>query len=468
MLKVFFIINSICALVIVFLQRRNPATAWAWLLLLIFVPGIGFLIYLMFGQNFHKEKMFREKEIEGEIASAARRQEYKMKEYEGAYDRLIRYNLRANKSIITVNNDIQIYVDGKKKFDALISEIRKAEKYIHMEYYIIREDEIWGKIRDELEKKAKEGIEVRVLFDSIGCRSMKKEDWKRLKKAGIHVAEFFPAVFGKIQPRINYRNHRKIVVIDGRCGFVGGFNIGREYAGEDERFGYWRDTHILIEGGAVTSLAIRFVLDWNFASGENLFLKDHLFEIPEYENKGKVPVQIISSGPDSINPEIRNNYLQIIYMAEESIFIQTPYYIPDDTIKEALKIAAKAGIDVRIMVPNKPDHPFVYWATRSYIGEMLESGVKCYFYEGGFLHAKSVCVDGSVTCLGTANLDIRSFSLNFEVNAVLYSDQVTKELMQEFEKDIENSRQYTRQEYEERGLTERFREQCSRLFSPVL
>lgn len=468
MIKLFFIINSICALVIVFLQRRNPQAAWAWLLLLNFVPGVGFVIYLLFGQNFRKEKLFRTKEIEGEIEYAVRRQECKLDLGKGTYEQLILYNLKENQAILTDNNDIQIYTEGKEKFRSLICELEKAENYIHLEYYIIRGDEVWEAIKEVLFRKAERGVEIRVLFDGMGCRSTNKKEWKELKEAGIHVAEFFPAVLGKLQPRVNYRNHRKIVVIDGKTGFVGGFNIGREYVGKNERFGHWRDTHVRIEGGAVLSLAIRFILDWNFAAGENLFLRDHLFEVPKFGCKGSESVQIITSGPDSKEPAIRNNYLRLIHMAKKSICIQTPYFIPDDNIKDALKIAAKSGIEVRVMVPDKPDHPLVYWATRSYIGEMLEAGVKCYLYQDGFLHAKCVCVDDQVTCLGTANMDIRSFSLNFEVNAVIYSERITKKLKEAFEEDVEKSCELSEPEYEKRDLEVRFKEQFSRLFSPVL
>ena len=426
------------------------------------------MLKLFSSQNFQKEKIFQTKEIDGEIECAARRQEDKVRKYHDRYERLKLYNLKENKSILTDNNELCIYTDGEEKFRDLIREIRKAGKYICLEYYIIRGDEIWRAIRKELEKKVKEGVEVRVLFDSIGCRKMKRKEWKELKKAGIQVAEFFPALFGCFQLHMNYRNHRKIVVIDGKCGFIGGFNIGREYVGKEEAFGNWRDTHIQIKGGAVVSLLIRFVLDWNCAAGENLFRKDHLFGIPAFENTGNTPVQIISSGPDSSTPVIRNNYLQLIHMAKKKIYIQTPYFIPDDAIKEALIVAARSGIDVRIMTPCKPDHPFVHWATRSYLGEMLRYGVKCFFYEDGFLHAKSLCIDESVSCLGTANMDIRSFSLNFEINAVIYSEQVTQRLMTEFENDMLNSREMTKTDYDKRGLQERVKERCSRLFSPIL
>ena len=254
------VINILLSLVIVFFQRRSPQTVWTWLLLLYFIPILGFVLYLLIGQDFHKSRMFKAKEIEGEIKYAVRRQEETIYRRRlrltnpavARYRDLILYNLEAGQAVLTDNNDVRIYTDGKEKFKALLEEMKKAKKYIHFQYYIIRNDELWQHIEPVLIKKAKEGVEVRILFDSMGCRGMHNRDWERLEKEGIHVAEFFPALFGNLQLRMNYRNHRKIVVIDGRVGFVGGFNVGREYLGLDKKkFGYWRDTHLCIEGAAV-------------------------------------------------------------------------------------------------------------------------------------------------------------------------------------------------------------------------
>ena len=470
------IINILLSVLIIFFQRKNPTTVWAWLLVLYCVPVLGFGLYLLLGQNFRKERMFKMKEIEGEVKYAIRRQEesiyrrrLRLRDPEQERFRsLILYNLNEGEAVLTDNNDVQVFTDGKEKFKALIDEMEHARRYIHLQYYIIKNDELWQKIEEVLLRKARQGVEIRVLFDSMGCRTMHNRDWERLEAAGIEVAEFFPAVLGKLQLRVNYRNHRKIAVIDGRVGFVGGFNIGREYLGRDKKFGYWRDTHICIEGAAVTSLAVRFVLDWNYAASENLFLKDYLFEIPEYQKNGRDPMQIISSGPDSRSKVIRNNYLRLIHMAKKNVYIQTPYFIPDEDILEALKIAAKSGIDVRIMIPCKPDHPFVYWATYSYLGDMIAAGAKCYTYDNGFLHSKCMCVDGLVTCMGTANMDIRSFALNFEVNAVIYSARTTRCLEDAFDKDVEKSTLVTRKMYRGRGMVIRIKEQFCRLFSPVL
>lgn len=470
------IINIFLSLVIIFFQRRSPLTVWTWLLILYFIPILGFVLYLVLGQDYHKSRMFRAKEVDGELNYAVRRQEEKiyMKRLRLAnpelrrFENLILYNLGAGQAVLTDNNDVRIYTDGKEKFRALIDEMRQAKCYIHMQYYIIRNDELWKKIEPVLIQKVKEGVEVRILFDSMGCRSMRNRDWNRLERAGVQVAEFFPALLGQLQFRVNYRNHRKIVVIDGRIGFVGGFNIGREYLGQNKKFGYWRDTHLCIEGAAVTSLAVRFVLDWNYAAKENLFLQDKLFEIPDYIRNGHDPVQIISSGPDSQTKTIHDNYLRLIHSAKDHVYIQTPYFIPDDSILDALMIATRSGVDVRIMVPCKPDHMFVYWATYSYIGELVQAGAKCYVYNNGFLHAKTLSVDGMVACVGTANMDIRSFGLNFEVNAVIYSERTVQRLERAFETDISQCTHVTRNIYDQRGLVIRVKEQFSRLLSPLL
>ncbi|MGO5053776.1 cardiolipin synthase [Lachnospiraceae bacterium LCP25S3_G4] len=470
------IINVILALLIIFFQRRRPQTVWTWLLVLYFIPILGFFLYLIIGQDFHKMHMFKMKEIEGEMKYAIRRQEesiYRKKlrlanpEME-RFQNLILYNLEESQAVLTDNNDVRIYTDGKDKFQALISEMENATRYIHIQYYIIRNDELWKEIEEVLVRKVREGVEIRILFDSMGCRGMKNRDWEHMEREGIQVAEFFPALLGNLQLRVNYRNHRKIVVIDGRVGFVGGFNIGREYLGFDQKFGYWRDTHLCIEGAAVTSLAVRFVLDWNYAAKENLFLEDRLFEIPIYLRNGRDPVQIISSGPDSNSQEIRDNYLRLIHKARDHVYLQTPYFIPDENILDALRIAAKSGIDVRIMVPCKPDHPFVYWATYSYLGDMIGAGAKCYVYNNGFLHSKVLTVDGMVACCGTANMDIRSFQLNFEVNATIYSERTAGRLERAFENDITQSTLVNRKKYDERSLSIRMKEQFSRLLSPLL
>ena len=328
--------------------------------------------------------------------------------------------------------------------------------------------ELLDRILDALEKKTAQGVEVRVLYDGMGGRNIGKKNLKRMKHAGIKVGEFFPAFLGRFQLRFNYRNHRKIVVIDGKKAFVGGFNVGDEYIGKVKKFGYWRDTHLEVKGDAVNDLHIRFLLDWNYAARENLFRFEKYFNIKSEVRANKLGMQIISSGPDSKRQEIRDNYLRLINKARERIYIQTPYFIPDESVLSALKIASLSGVDVRVMIPCKPDHPFVYWATYSYAGDLLESGARCYCYDGGFLHAKGLIADGLVSCYGTANMDMRSFSLNFEVNAVIYDPEVSWQLEKAFLEDLKHCTEMTKYNYDRRNLTIRMKEQISRLLAPLM
>lgn len=469
-------VNLLLAVTIVFFERRDPRTIWTWLLVLYFVPVLGFLLYLLIGQDMTKSKMFKNKELEDAIASAVLKQEQRVRSKEifsfdngslSRYHDLVMYNLAAAKSVYTDDNEVEIYTDGKEYFTHLYEAIAKAKDFVHIQSYIIKDDELWRGLEELLERKVKEGVEVRILYDSMGCRRMGKREWDRIRAKGILVGEFFPAFFKKLHFRINYRNHRKIIVIDGKEAFVGGFNIGREYLGMDQRFGYWRDTHLKLCGACVVSLHIRFILDWNYATKQNLFLENRLIKEfqPGYGTDG---VQIISSGPDTQNEEIRDNYQKLIGKARDHIYIQTPYFVPDQIILNEIKMAAYSGIDVRLMIPCKPDHPLVYWATYSYVGELIDAGVRCYIYDNGFLHAKGVMSDGLVCCYGTANMDVRSFQLNFEVNATIYSPKITAKLEEIFMKDLENCTEITKELYEKRSFRIRFLEQFSRMFSSIL
>lgn len=465
----FFGLNLLLAFAIIFFERRDPRSVWAWLLLLYFLPVAGFILYLLLGQDLRRSRMFQNKELEDAVSGAVRKQEQRVRKggFPEHYRDLVLYNLTASGAVYTDDNAVEIYTDGKDYFSALYKALENAEKFIHIQSYIIQKDGLWQEMEELLARKAKEGVRVRILYDSMGCRGMKKRDWQRIRSLGIETAEFFPAFFGRLHLRINYRNHRKIIVIDGKRAYVGGFNIGKEYLGIEKKFGYWRDTHLCIQGSAVISLHTRFILDWNYAAGENLFKQPDL--IREYPpGEGNAGIQIISSGPDTRNQEIRDNYRKLIAKAGDHVYIQTPYLVPDEVVFNEIKMAAYSGIDVRIMIPCKPDHPLVYWASYSYVGELVTAGVKCYTYDRGFLHAKCVMADGLVSCCGTANLDVRSFALNFEVNATIYSPQITKKMEELFERDLEDCTRITPEDYAGRSLIVRIKEQFSRLFSFVL
>lgn len=468
--------NIIFAIIIVFFQRKDPKTVWTWLLLLYFIPILGFIFYLLIGTDMRKQKIFKTKAALDRLNEPIRRQECEIKNKElekkvpeiTGYSDLVMYNLETMGAMLSDDNDLAIYTDGNDKFDALIADIRGAKRFIHIQYYIIKNDVVFSRIREELEKKAAEGVEVRILFDAMGCRFVTGRLWKDLQRAGIKTAEFFPAILGKFHLRINYRNHRKIVVIDNEIGYVGGFNVAKEYVGLDEKFGYWRDTHMRIKGMAVSGLAIRFLLDWNYAAKENLFTDAKYLSGYKEGIKDHCEIQIINSGPDSMEQTIRDNYVRLIHKANKSIYIQSPYFIPDEAMMSALLMAIYSGIEVNIMIPCKPDHPFVYWATYSYIGDLVMAGANCYIYENGFLHAKGIIVDEKVFCYGTANMDIRSFTLNFEVNAVVYDEQKAQEMTELFIKDLEYCKKLTKDSYASRTLWIRIKEQVSRLLSPLL
>jgi cardiolipin synthase A/B len=329
----------------------------------------------------------------------------------------------------------------------------------------VRSDKLGERLADVLIRKAHEGVKVRFLYDDMGSRSIKKSYVRKLIEAGVEIEAFFPSFIPKINLKLNHRNHRKLAIIDGQVGYIGGFNIGDEYLGEDQKFGYWRDTHLRITGEAVRAMQTRFILDWNQASRHDIEYEDRYYLS---EPVGNVGMQIVSSGPDSEWEQIKHGYIKMILSAKKYVYIQTPYFIPDESLADALKVAVLSGVDVRIMIPNKPDHPFVYWATYSNVGELIKAGAQVYIYQNGFLHAKTIVVDDKIASVGTANIDVRSFRLNFEVNAFLYDQNTAGVLKEKFEEDILLSTQLSHNLYLQRSNWIRFKESISRLISPIL
>lgn len=470
-----FWLNMLFAILLVFFQRKNPTSTWLWFMVIIFLPGFGFILYLFLGQDMSKKRIFRNKEEEDRIIKSLvfRQEEGIQKDIckfsnprTEIYEDLINMHKQTSESYFSEDNKIDLYFSGEDKFKALFESISKAKEYIYLEYYIVRNDNLGRKIIDKLTEKASEGLDVRFLYDAMGGKNLTRSYFNEFKKAGGKVAVFFPSLFPYLSIRINYRNHRKICIIDGKEAYIGGFNIGDEYLGLKNKFGFWRDTHIRIEGTAVDGLLWRFIKDWKFAS------KDHNFNLNSNSKKkksnGKVGVQIVSSGPDSKWASIKDGYFNMITNAKKRIYIQTPYFIPDDSIYDALKVAGLSGKDVRVMIPCKPDHPFVYWAGLSYIGELLEAGVRFYTYENGFLHTKALIMDDFVTSIGTANLDIRSFKLNFEVNAFIYDEEINRKMVEQFYEDLKYSKEITKELYANRSNIVKIKESFSRLLSPIL
>lgn len=470
-----FWINIVLAILLVIFERKNPTSTWLWIMVLTFIPVIGFVLYLFIGQDLSRQRIFKVKKEEDSyfrnLATEQKKQindgKFKLKNPNiYVYEDLIKMHLMNSESYYTDDNSVELYFSGEEKFKALLESIESAKEYIHIEYYIFKNDGIGKKVISALKKKAQEGVKVKLLFDGMGGRKISKKVRQSIIDSGIELAVFFPPFVPWLNVRINYRNHRKICIIDGREAFIGGFNIGDEYLGKSKKFGNWRDTHIKIKGSAISSLQWRFFLDWRFAAGEEIeSCKSYLHEVGEKENVG---VQIVSSGPDSKWPSIKDGYMKMISDAREKLYIETPYFIPDESIFEALRLAGLSGVDVRVMIPNKPDHPFVYWATMSYVGELLEAGVKFYTYENGFLHSKVMIADSFISSVGTANVDIRSFMLNFEVNAFIYDENVNMKLTERFLDDLSLCNEITMERYLKRSRFIKFKESISRLLSPML
>jgi cardiolipin synthase len=337
-----------------------------------------------------------------------------------------------------------------------------------MEYFIIKNDFIGRKLIETLVEKAKDGVEIRLLIDAMGGRQLSYSSAciKKLVAVGGRVAFFFPPRFKYLNMKLNYRNHRKIVVIDGEVGYIGGFNIGKEYLGLKKKFGAWRDMHLRIMGSSVQDINARFLMDWRFASQEKIVLSEAYYS--KVIQAGTTGIQIVSCGPDEGKAQIKRGYMKMITSARKNIYIQTPYFVPDSSILDSLKMAAQSGVAVKIMIPCMPDHMFVYWATYSYVGELIKSGVRVFIYDKGFLHAKTIVVDGQVASIGSANFDMRSFKLNFEANAFIYDEAEAHKIEENFKNDMADCHELTKEIYYNRGIVIKFKESISRLLSDLL
>lgn len=475
MFEVILIINILIALAIIFLERKDTSATLAWIMVLLFIPILGTIFYIVFSQNISRQKIFRLYENEEEMISASLKKQSEAIgegtfEFENKiaakWTDLIKLNQSCSHAYFTQDNSIELFIDGKEKMKALFDDIENAKSYVNVQYFIIKKDIVGDAFLKLLIRKAREGVEVRLLVDALGSRGINKELVRELKASGGHYAEFFPSKFKLFNTKLNYRNHRKIVIIDNEIGYVGGFNIAREYVGLKRKFGYWRDTHLKIRGGSVLDLNARFLLDWRSATREKFNMEEVFME--EQEGSGNIGVQIVSSGPDNTREEIKHGFFKMITSAKKSIYIQTPYFVPDAPILEGLKMAAQSGVEVNVMIPCMPDHMFVYWATYSYVAELMEEGVNVYIYDNGFLHAKVLAVDDEICTVGSTNFDRRSFKLNFEANAFIYDAEFTSKIVDSFKDDIKLSHKLTQELYDQRGSWIKIKEVFSRILSDVL
>ena len=401
-----FILNLIFAFIIIFMERRSAGSIWAWLLVLVFLPIVGFILYLLLGRQIQRKHIFKLKKenrkglamIVDEQLNALEKDDFSKGNHQIVkFKEMVHMLLYNNAAFLTTDNSIKIFTDGHAKFDALIEDIQNAKDYIHIQYYIFKSDGLGRRILKALEDRLEDGIEVKMLYDDMGSRTLRKKDLKQFKDKGGRAEAFFPSKLPSINLRMNNRNHRKIVIIDGKIGYVGGFNVGDEYLGKDKKFGYWRDTHLRLEGDSVNALELRFILDWNSQSTrDNISYEDRYF--PDVDSGGEIGVQIASSGPDEDWEQIKYGYLKMIMSA----------------------------------------------------------------------HSKTLIVDDEIATVGTANMDNRSFTLNFEVNAFIYDEDISLQLKKAFIKDMKVSYELTKELYNQRSTWIKFKEGISQLLSPIL
>lgn len=438
-------LDVICIIAVIFVERKNPASTIAWILVLVFIPFGGFIAYAIFGSGFHvnKKKRYALKQVSDTIYHQI------LSRYIGEcepcgtasgqkHERLIRYLENDGDHYFTQSNAVSVYTSGEEMFAAMMKDMRNADKHIHLLYYIFKNDRLGKEITAILTERARAGVEVKVIYDSLGSSLSSERMFKELRAAGGLVEAFSPLVLTlSSHLRLNYRNHRKITVIDGVIGYVGGMNVGEEYRNRHKRLKPWRDTHLRLTGSSVSFLQERFLMDWMSVDNREIPPDKMRPFFPPPLREGNIGVQIVSSGPDTTTQAIKSGLLEIIYSARKSIYIQTPYFIPDESFLDALRIAARSGVDVRLMLPRFREHSLVHWATLSYARQILEAGVRVFLYKG-FLHAKTIVFDESAVSIGSANLDNRSFALNFEINAFIYDRTVAGHCEVIFLRDLEN------------------------------
>lgn len=455
------------------LENRSPQQTLLWIYVLVFFPVFGYLFYLFSGQLYLKGHLFKNKRKND-------REEWKRLLQQGdevspdlsflqdSQHSFAKYANHASPTPISTSSRAFILKNGKETFSEIKKKLKEAESFIHLEYYIFRSDRLGKEIIGILIEKAKNGVEVLFIFDAAGSRKIAWEDIQAMENAGVRIQVFSPLKYGFFNQKLNFRNHRKIIIIDGKIGFVGGLNIGVEYLGEDEEMGFWRDTHMLLKGEAVYSLHTVFLLDWEYVSGKKMLQKYPKMTVDFDGDVLDGAVQVVASGPDTQQGLMCDFYFAMIASATKSIWIATPYFIPDESIRTALRVAAAKGIEVRILVPEKNDGFLTQYASRSYFPELLRTGVEIYSYKKGFLHQKIIIIDGNLASLGTANMDMRSFHLNFEVNVFLYGTSSIRDLVAHYEEDMEESEKISPVQYYKRGFVERSKESFARLFSGVL
>lgn len=451
------------------LNGMRPTKTLAWLFAIFTIPVGGIFLYLMLGRNRRKNKLFELKhtpKVTSYIAKAIHQHSPITKKEFEEHHKIISLITKNSYFAPCTGNDVKLLKNGEATFRAIFDALKSAEHFIHLEYYIFEEGKLTTDLFNLFQKKIREGVTVKILYDGIGSMSLSKKHIRQLQSIGVEIHKFLPIKFGKFLSSINYRNHRKIIVIDGKIAFTGGINVSDKYIKGDANLGVWYDIHLQLKGPVVHSLQAIFAMDWYMISEEDTILDTSCFNT--YKKVNGSTVQIVHSGPDSDFSATQQMYFSLINEAKEYVYITNPYIIPGESILDALKVASMSGVDVRILLSEKSDNVIVKWCIRSYFEDLLQAGVKIYLFPEGFIHSKTIVVDTTISSVGTTNLDIRSFEQNYEVNAVIYDDTFAFALKNDFLKDIKNSTQLDFNTFIQRPWIQKLKEGFAKIFSPVL
>ena len=463
----FLVLYSVTILGIVLViitDNRNPLKTLPWIIVLVLAPVVGLVFYFFFGQNLSKQRIISRRMRKRITLQLEEAEHAAGPEIPKAYRPLARLLRTTSHAVPLYGSRITPYTDGSSKMEALLGEIARARHHIHLQYYIFCDDETGRRLRDALVEKARQGVHVRILYDDVGCSGVSKSFFEGMRREGIEVHAFLHVKFPRFTSKVNYRNHRKIVVIDGRVGFFGGMNIADRYV-KGPGWGVWRDSHFKVEGKGVYGLQSAFLVDWSTV--ERVHLDTSKF-FPEADNYTSSTMQFATSGPLGPWRTLLQGIMTAIAGARRSICIQTPYFLPTEGLNSLLQTAALGGIDVQLMLPERSDSRIIDKAVHSFIDDMLRAGVKVYFYTKGFLHAKMLIVDDLLTVVGSANMDFRSFEHNFEINAFVYGQDFNTAMRRVFDEDLRSCRRLIPSEWLRRPLPQRLSESFMRLFSPLL
>ena len=436
-LTVYFVV-TLAAILAVLTDDRQPSKTLAWLMVLAFLPILGIVIYFFFGRNTRKEKLISQRSLDQltkrSMLEFAEQKNLKIPDEQSA---LIKLFLNQNWALPFKDNTVDIFTNGYDFFHSLLRDIGKARHHVHIDSYIFNDDALGHMVADALMAKAQQGVEVRVVYDDVGCWKVSNDFFEQMLEAGIEVHSFMPVKFPAFTGKVNYRNHRKLCIVDGKTGYIGGMNIATRYIqgrnGQD-----WRDTHLRIRGGAVYGIQKAFLVDWYFVDRTLVSSRRYYPELSE-KPKNDCLIQIVTSSPISQWPDIMQGYVRILMQAKRYVYMATPYFLPTESVLFAIRTAALAGVDVRIMIPYKTDAKVVEWASRSYVKQTVESGVKVYLYKAGFNHSKLLVSDDALCTVGSTNIDFRSFENNFEANAFIYDQKMARRLKEVFLQDVRDS-----------------------------